>query len=112
MEGDRLLVGRGEDELALGAVTNLHEDVEPVVPTARLPQLGRRQHRHRHLLAADRVHLLAHDLHDLLVDAPAGREVRPEARADLADQPGADEEPVRRRLGIGGVLAEGRQEEP
>ena len=112
MERDRLLVGRGEDEFALRAVAYLHEDVERVVPAAGLPELRGRQHRHRHLLAADRVHLLADDLHDLLVDSPPGGEVRPEPRPDLTDQARADEELVRDRLGVRGVLAERRQEEP
>ena len=43
--------------------------------------------------------------------APPRREVRPEPRTDLADQPRADEELVRVRLGVRGVLAERRQEE-
>ena len=72
---------------------------------------ARSDHRHRHLLAADRVHLLAHDLHDLLVGAPAGRQEAPEPGADLADHPGADEQLVRDRLGVRGVVAEGREEQ-
>ena len=50
-----------------------HELGAVVVPAARLlPDLGRLHDRHQHLLAADRVHLLAHDLLDL-ADASASR---------------------------------------
>ena len=67
--------------------------------------------RHEHLLAADRVHLLADDLHGLLVHAPAEREERPEAGADLADEAAADEQAVARGLGIARILPERRDEE-
>ena len=63
------------------------------------------------LLAADRVHLLADDLLDLAVDSPAERQVRPEPGADLADEAAAHEELVADRLGVGRILAQGRQEE-
>src|SRR6185437_14856146 len=65
----------------------------------------RMQHRHQELLAADRVHLLAHDLNDPLVDAPAGRQPAPQSRSDLANQAGADHQLVRDRLRVGGGLA-------
>ena len=110
VERDRLLVRHREHELAPTAVGDLEQLGNPV-PAGLLPELGRRQDGHGHLLAADRVHLLADDLHDLLVDAPARREVRPEARHDLADQARADEELVGDRLGVRGVLAQGREEE-
>ena len=73
------------------------------------PELGRREHRREHLLRADRVHLLADDLLDLPVDAPAERQERPEPRADLADEAAADEQLVRERLGVGRSVAQGRQ---
>ncbi len=111
VERDRLLVRRGEHELPLRAVAQLHEHVEGVVAAASLPELSRRQDRHRHLLSADRVHLLADDLHDLLVHAPAGGKVRPETGADLPDQPGPHEQLVRDGLGVGRVLAQRREEE-
>ena len=63
-------------------------------PAGLLPELRRRDHGHEHLLAADRVHLLADDPDDLLVHAPAGRQEGPQPGADLADQPGPDEELV------------------
>ena len=92
------------------AVLELEEHSDPVAARL-LPELRRRQHRGEHLLAADRVHLLADDLHDLLVHAPAERQVRPEPRAHLADEASADEELVRGGLGLGRVVAHGRQEQ-
>ena len=64
-----------------------------------------------HLLAADRVDLLADDLLDPHVHAPAERQHRPEAGADLADEAAAHEQLVRGGLRVGGRLAQGRQEE-
>jgi hypothetical protein len=45
------------------------------------------------------------------VDAPAQREERPEAGADLADEAAADEQAVARRLGVAGIVPECRDEE-
>ena len=80
VEGHGLLVREREDELPPGAVLEVEElgDRDAV---GRLPQLGRREHGHQHLLAADRVLLFADDLDDLLVHAPAEREERPDAGA-------------------------------
>ena len=87
------------------------EDLRELVATRRLPELGGRQHGREHLLRADRVHLLADDLLDLAVDAPAERQERPDARAHLADEAAAHEQLVRDRLRVGGVVAQRRQEE-
>jgi hypothetical protein len=110
VEGDGLLVGHREHERAAHPIVGLPE-LGNRVAAARLPELGRCDHRHEHLLAADRVHLLPDDLHDLLVHAPTEREERPEAPAHLADEPAADEQAVARRLGIARVLPERREEE-
>ena len=109
VEGDRLLVRHRQDERAAHAVLQLQE-LGDVVAAARLPELGRRDDGHEHLLAADRVDLLPDDLHGLLVDAPAERQERPEPGAHLADEAAADEQPVARRLGIGRILPERRDE--
>jgi hypothetical protein len=45
------------------------------------------------------------------VDAPAERQERPQAGADLADEASADEELVADRLGVGRRLAQCRQKE-
>ena len=47
---------------------------------------------------------------DALVHPPAGRQPRPQAGADLADEAGADHQLVRQRLGVGGRLALGGQQ--
>ena len=106
---DRLLVRHRQHVLRALAVLELEQLGDPV-PAAALPQLCGQHHRHQQLLAADRVHLLADDLHDVLVHAPAGRQERPQARADLADQARADHQLVRERLSVRGRLLLGRQE--
>ena len=50
-------------------------------------------------------------LDDVLVDAPAEREERPQACAHLADECAPDEQLVADRLRVGRGLAQGRQEE-
>ena len=110
VERDRLLVRQREDERAAVAVLDLPE-LGNVVAPGRLPELRRRHDRHEHLLPADRVHLLADDLDDLLVDPPTEREERPEAGAHLSDEPAAHEQLVARGLRVGGSVAQGRQKE-
>ena len=70
VEGGCLLVRHRQDELSVVPIAEL-EDFGNRVAARRFPELGRRQYRHQHLLCPDRVHLLADDLDDLLVDAPA-----------------------------------------
>ena len=110
VERHRLLVRESEDEVAPRAVfqpEHLRNDDAP----RRLPELGRGQHGREHLLSADGVDLLADDLHDFLVHAPAERHERPEAGADLADEAAAHEQLVTRCVGIGRRVAQGRQEQ-
>jgi hypothetical protein len=76
-----------------------------------LPKLDWRQYGHEHLLAADCVHLLADDLDDFLMHPPTERQERPDACGDLPDVPAAHEQLVRDRVGVGGRLAQGRDEE-
>ena len=106
---DDLLVGHRQHQVGASAILELEQLLDAVSPGAP-PQLGGLEHRHQHLLAADRVHLLADDLHDPLVDAIAGGQPRPQPRSDLPDQAGADHQLVRDRLGVGGRLALGGQE--
>ena len=92
------------------AVLELEELGDPVA-AGRLPELGRREHRHEHLLRADRVHLLADDLLDLpCTRQPSGRNVQSPAltcRMIAA----AHEQLVADRLGVGRLVAQGREEE-
>ena len=110
VERERLLVAHRQDERAAARVLQPEQDRD-LDASRSLPQRGRRQHRREHLLRAERAELLADDVRDLLVNAPAERQERPEACADLADEPAADEQLVRRGLGIAGSLAQGRQEQ-
>ena len=95
---------------AAAAVRQPEELGDPIRPVFSHSSAGA-MHRHEHLLAADRVHLLPDDLDDLLVDLPAGRQEAPESGADLADQPGPNEQLVGDRLGVRGVVAQGREEQ-
>ena len=108
VERERFLVRHREDVRAAAAVREV-EELGDAQPAGLLPQLGRRQYGREHLLASDRVHLLADDLDDVLVHLPAERQERPEARAELADEAAAQEEPVRKRLRVGRSLAQGRE---
>ncbi len=107
--GDRLLVGHREDHVGALAVLELEQLVD-VVAAGPAPDLGRLEHRHQHLVAADRVHLLAEDRLDLLHAAQPGRQPRPDPGAELADEPGADHQPMRDRLGVGRGVLERRQQ--
>ena len=109
MAGDDFLVGHGQHHVGAAAVLELEQLID-LVAARPPPRLGRMEHGHQQLLTADRVHLLAHDLHDLLVHAPARRQPRPQPRPDLPDQAGAHHENVRDRLGIGRRVALGGQE--
>ena len=110
VEGDRLLVRERQDVVAARAVLQA-EELRDRDPSRRLPELSRSEDRHEDLLRAEGVELLADDLLDLPVDAPAERHERPEAAGDLANEAAAHEQLVRDRLRVGGVLAQGRQEE-
>jgi hypothetical protein len=109
VQRDDLLVRHRQHHVGAPAVLELEQLVD-VVATRPLPRLGRVQDRHQELVAADRVELLAHDLHDLLVHPPAGRQPGPQAGADLADQARAHHQLVRQRLRISGGLLLGGQE--
>ncbi len=63
----------------------------------------------QHLLVADGVHLLADDLDDLLMDAPAERQERPQSRTDLPDEASTREQLVTRGLRIRRRLTQRRK---
>ena len=111
-ERDDLLVGHRQDHVApVRSLNRASSGPDLVVAAALLPDLGRVDDRHLHLLAADPVLLLADDLLDALVDPLAERQQRVDPGAELADVAGPDEQPVRRHLGVGRVVAERREEE-
>ena len=94
-----------QDELGALAILEVEDDVD-LAAAGALPQLGRREERHQHLLRADRVHLLADDPLDLAVDAPAEREEGPDAGGQLTHERAAHEQLVVHRLGVGRRLAQ------
>ena len=110
VERHRLLVRERQDERRPTRSLSLKTSGIAILPL-ELPQLRRSQHRPEHLLLADRIHLLADDLHDLLLDAPAERQERPQAGADLADEAAAHEQLVARRLGVSRRLAQRRKKQ-
>jgi len=99
MERHGLLVRDRQHVLAAGAVFEAKE-LRDVVAPGLFPELERRQDRHQHLLAADRIDLLAHDLRDFLMHAPAERQKRPDARRNLPDVAAAHKQLVADRIGV------------
>ena len=79
-------------------------------PSGLLPWTGRLHHRHRHLLAADPIHLFPDDRLDLPVDAPSGGKVGPQAGTQLANHSGSDQELVAGRFSVGRSVLDGRDE--
>ena len=111
-QADDLLVGHRQDHVAAVAVLEPGQlRPDRVVAAARPPDVGRVDDRHLDLLAADRVLLLADDLLDPVVDPLAERQQRVDPGAELADVAGANEQSMRRHLGVGGVVAKRREEE-
>ena len=109
---DDLLVGHREDHVPLAAVLEpdqLRPDLR--VPAALLPDLGGMDDGHLHLLPADRVDLLAHDLLDAVADLLAERQQRVDPRAELAQVAGAEQEAVGDHLGLAGIVPQGREEQ-
>jgi hypothetical protein len=95
----RLLVGQRQHHRRPLSVLELEQLLDPIAPRL-LPRLGGLQHRHQHLLAADRLHLLADDRLDLALDPPPGGKKGPEPGAQLPDQPRPNHQLVRKRLRI------------
>ena len=110
VERERLLVRHRQDELAAQAVVHVDEHRNRRA-AGRGPELDRGEDRREPFLRPDRVELLTDDLLDPAVHAPAERGEAPDPGGELADEASADEELVGDRLGIGGILAQGRQEE-
>jgi hypothetical protein len=69
-----------------------------LVAAALAPEVGRLQRRHQHFDRAGTVLLLAHDLLDIVENAPADRQPGINACGLLADQSGAQHQPVRHDL--------------
>ena len=94
--------------LAVGDPQNLGPIV--VIAAAFPPQVGGLDGRHQHLLGADGVLFLTHDPLDLLHHPEPHGQPRIDAGAGLPDHAGAQHQPVRDDLRLGGRLLQGRQE--
>src|SRR5439155_20461129 len=103
VERERLLVRQRQDVPAPGAVLQAEELRNPGA-AGRLPELDRRQDGREPLLGAERVELLADDLLDPPLHAPAERREAPEPGRELTDEPAAREQLVLYSLRVGGVF--------
>src|SRR5262249_58104785 len=100
-----LLVGHAQAHVAAVAVLQAEHLVLDVVPASGLlPQLGRVEDGHGHLLPADPVHLLPDDDVHPIDHALAEREVDVDPGRQLPDQTGPDHEAVAHRFRVGGAL--------
>ena len=108
---DHLFVGRAERHPAFAPVGELEEHVaHHLLASGLLPQLDRLDHGEVDLLGAGGVHLLADDVLDLALDAPAEREVRVDAGHELIDEAATEQQGVAGRLGIAGCFTQGVSE--
>ena len=109
---DDLLVRHREDHVTVGAVLEpRHLGADRVIPAGLPPQVRGMHDRHLHLLAADRVQLLADHLLDPLVDAEPQRQQRVDPGAQLAHVARPQQQAVGRHLRFRGVVAERGEEQ-
>ena len=108
-----LLLGRPQQELPAVAVLQPEELVPVgVPPSGLLPGLRRQHDRHAELLRPRRVHLLAHDPLDLRHRAEPERHRRVDPGGHLADEGGAEQQSMRRDVGLRRIVPERAREEP
>lgn len=111
-EREHLLVRRCEQIVGALAILQAEDAVAVGGPPARrLVRLTRQQRREVNLVRARARHLVADDRLDLRLDLQAEGQPREDARGGTPDVAGAHEQPVARDLGVGGVFAEGAEEE-
>ena len=110
--GDHFLGGGREAEPGVLAVVEPeHERPVRSVASGAGPQVHGLDDGEGDLLGAGGVHLLAHDPLDAGQDPAPEGQPGVDAAGDPADAPGAEEEPVAVGLGVGGVVAQGAQEQ-
>ena len=111
-QGEHLLVRGGEEVVVLATVLEPEQRGPVLLPAAgRLVGLARLERGEEHLLAADRVLLLAHDLLDLPQHLQAQRQPRVHPGGGAADVARAHQQPVAGDLGVGRVLPQGADEQ-
>ncbi len=106
--GDHLLIGRPIQQVAVVAVGDAqHLLAVIVVAPALAPQLGGLDGRHQAFLRPRRVLLGAHDALDVAQDAVAQGQPGVDAGRGLPHQPGAQHQPMRGDLRLGGNFLQG-----
>ena len=108
---EELLVRRGQEVVRVLAVLQAEDAVAVRLPSAGLlVGITRHQRGEVHFVRTGVRHLVADDRLDLGLDPQAQRQPREDARRLAPDVTGADQQPVRRDLGVGGVFAERAEE--
>ena len=108
--GDHLLVGGAEKHVALVTVPDAqHFGAIGVVATRLAPEIGRLQGRHQEFDGAGARLLVADDRLDPAQNGQPEREPGIDAGRRLADHAGAQHQPVRGNLRLGGVFLQGGQ---
>ena len=111
-ESEQFLVGGAEQHVDALAVGEPEQRVAVLGPAVRrLVRLARQQSGQQDLLRADRVHLVADHLLHPPQHPQAERQPRVHAGRDPAHVARAHEQLVAGHLGVGGVVAQGAQEE-
>src|SRR5208282_3577042 len=107
--GDDFL-GRGaENPFTIATVLQFEQHVAGgFVTAALLPDFRRLERGHEHFERAGTVHFLTDDLLDLAQGAQTERQKGINAAGELADQPGAEQEFVRKNFRVSRSFAEGR----
>ena len=109
--GDHVLVCRPVQQLALVSIDDAqHFRPVGVVAPGLAPEIGKLQGRHQQLDGAGAIHLLPHDLLDLLQHPQAERQPRVDAGGFLADHASTQHQAMRNDLRFLGIVAENRQE--
>ncbi len=107
-----LLVRRGEQVVGALAVLQTEDAVAVLLPPAALlVGFARQQRGEQHLLCSRGFHLVADDGLDLASHLESERQPGEDPRRLTTDVAGADQEPMRGHLGVGGVFAQGADEE-
>ena len=109
---EHFFVGRGQQVIVAAAVLQPKNAVAVFgPPVGRLVRCPRQQGREQDLLAADHVHLLAHDPFDVPQHAQTEGQPAVEPRRDRPHVAGTDQQLVARYFGIGGGVAQCAQEQ-
>src|ERR1019366_4436715 len=109
--GHDLFMRHPQAQVGALAVLEAKHIVAHACPAAALLPGFARQNRRQKELLPDLVHLLAHDADNLVQRALAEKEIVVDARSELADVAGADEELVAGHFGVCRGLAKSRNEE-